>query len=204
MSASSSPSPASGARRGRPGYDRETLIQVCVAVFNRHGYGTTSMGMLGEELGISKSAIYHHVGSKEEILQEALDRALDALEAMMAQARAGQGRAVDHLEGLLRGSVEVLVDQMPSVTLLLRLRGNTTVEQAALERRRRITREVEDLVRRAQEDGDLRPDLPTKASTRLMMGMVNSIVEWYRPEGLGTPEQLAETVVAMVMGGVRA
>ena len=52
-------------RRGRPGYDRETLLAVCVEVFNRHGYDATSMGTLSTHLGISKSAIYHHVASKE-------------------------------------------------------------------------------------------------------------------------------------------
>ncbi len=61
---------ASAPRRGRPGYDRETLLAVCVEVFNRHGYDATSMGTLSSHLGISKSAIYHHVASKEEILEQ--------------------------------------------------------------------------------------------------------------------------------------
>lgn len=190
-------------RRGRPGYDRETLVRVCVEVFNRHGYGATSMGMLAEELGVSKSAIYHHVESKEAILGEALDTALDELEAMMSRVREGGGRAVDQLEGIVRGTVHVLVEQMPSVTLLLRVRGNTDMELRAMERRRRITREVEALVRRAQEEGDLRTDISGKSAPRLMLGMINSIVDWYRPEGLGTPEQLADTAVAMALGGLR-
>ena len=57
-------------------------------LFWQHGYEATSMGMLATHLGISKSAIYHHVESKEEILEQALARALDALEEVLAGAAA--------------------------------------------------------------------------------------------------------------------
>ena len=69
-----------GARRGRPGYDTATVLSICVDMFTKHGYDATSMGMLAERLGISKSAIYHHVPSKLDILRQALDAALDPLE----------------------------------------------------------------------------------------------------------------------------
>ena len=195
---------AAAPRRGRPGYDRETLLAVCVDVFNRYGYDATSMGMLSKHLGISKSAIYHHVESKEAILEQALDRALDALEAMFSEVLAGGGGPVNKLERILDGSVRVLVSHMPYVTLLLRLRGNSEVEEAALQRRRTITRTVEDLVRQAQEEGELRADISGKSAPRLMLGMVNSIVDWYQPERSGTVDQLAATVVTMVFAGLRA
>jgi AcrR family transcriptional regulator len=63
--------------RGRPGYDLETLLGVTVAVFNERGYDGTSMEDLSRRLGITKSAIYHHVDSKEELLRLALDRSSD-------------------------------------------------------------------------------------------------------------------------------
>ena len=53
------PVAATGARRGRPGYDTATVLSICVDMFTKHGYDATSMGMLAERLGISKSAIYH-------------------------------------------------------------------------------------------------------------------------------------------------
>src|SRR5690625_2257442 len=80
--------PRTAAKRGRPGYDRDSLIRVCVEVFNRRGYEATSMGVLAQELGISKSAIYHHVKSKEEILDAALSHSLAELERVVADAEA--------------------------------------------------------------------------------------------------------------------
>ena len=69
-------------RRGRPGYDLESLLAVAVTVFNERGYDGTSMEDLSRRLGISKSSIYYHVASKEQLLALALDRALDGLFAV--------------------------------------------------------------------------------------------------------------------------
>ena len=46
------------------------------------------------------------------------------------------GRAVDRLRYIVRRQVEVLQAELPYVTLLLRVRGNTDTERWALERRR--------------------------------------------------------------------
>jgi AcrR family transcriptional regulator len=195
------------ARRGRPGYDLESLLQVVVVVFNERGYDGTSMEDLARTLGITKSAIYHHVAGKSELLRLALDRALDGLfaaaEAAEAEAAATGGRSVDALEHLVRASVAVLVERLPFVTLLLRVRGNTEVEREALARRRQFDRHVADLARRAVTEGDLRPDVDSVIIARLLFGMVNSLVEWLRPTGDLATEDLADAVCAVAFDGLR-
>src|SRR6476659_2224362 len=143
-------------RRGRPGYDLDRLLVVAVDVFNERGYDGTSMEDLSRRLGIAKSAIYHHVAGKEELLRLALDRALDGLFAVADAARAVDAPAIERLEFLVRGSVRVLQAQLPYVTLLLRVRGNTEVERTALGKRRAFDRFVAELVREAQDNGDIR------------------------------------------------
>ena len=110
-------------RRGRPGHSRDSLLTVAVAVFNERGYDATSMEELGARLGITKSAIYHHVTGKGELLELALGRALDALFAVMEEPGARSGPAISRLEHVVRASVRVLSEQLPFVTLLLRVRG---------------------------------------------------------------------------------
>jgi AcrR family transcriptional regulator len=197
------PTPALSPRRGRPGYDRETLLRVCVEVFNLHGYDATSMGTLSDRLGISKSAIYHHVESKEEILDQALSRALDALENVIASEDSAAVSDLERLEHVMRRTVFVLVEQMPYVTLLLRLRGNSDVELRALERRRSITGQVAAFIERAQEEGSIRTDLSSRSAARLLLGMINSIVDWYKPEVGASTGELADTVVALAFSGLR-
>jgi AcrR family transcriptional regulator len=191
-------------RRGRPGYDQESLLRVAVKVFNERGYDGTSMEDLSRKLGITKSAIYHHVASKEELLQLALGRALDGLFAVASEAEASDGRSIEKLERLVRGSVAVLVDQLPFVTLLLRVRGNTKVERAALARRKEFDHLVTDLVKQAAAEGDVRPDVDPAVTARLLFGLVNSLVEWYKPRGGLSGEHLADTLCAVAFDGLRS
>ena len=190
-------------RSDRPNYDQESILLVAVEVFNRHGYEATSMGVLAENLGITKSAIYHHVPSKEYLLQLALDKALGGLEAILEEDEAKQGAADARLEFVLRSAVAVLTDRLPYVTLLLRLRGNTEIERSALERRRAFDHAVAALVDQARTDGTLRSDIDARTTTRLLFGMINSIVEWFNPAGPLTAEKLADDVVKVAFGGLR-
>jgi AcrR family transcriptional regulator len=195
-------------RRGRPGHDLASVLAVAVQVFNERGYDGTSMSDLAGRLGIAKSAIYHHVTGKEELLSLALDRALSGLAGVRDRVSALDLPAIERLERLVRGSVEVLEAELPYVTLLLRVRGNTEVERAALDQRRAFDRYVADLVAEAGRDGDIRRDADAMITARLLFGLVNSIVEWYRPDrvpradGLGR-RPLADAVCAMAFDGLR-
>jgi len=191
-------------RRGRPGYDLESLLQVAVEVFNERGYDGASMEDLAKRLGIAKSSIYHHVSGKEELLRLALDRALDGWSEAAERARALNAPAIVRLEELVRGTVAVLESRLPYVTLLLRVRGNSSTEQAALKRRRSFDGLVASLVEEAERDGDIRADIDPKATARLLFGMVNSLVEWDRPGSRqGASVSLADAVCAIAFDGLR-
>lgn len=189
-------------KRGRPGYDQQSVLRIAVDVFNKHGYEATSMGTLADALGISKSAIYHHVPSKEELLRRALEEALGGLEGVLMLDGATSGAPDSRLEFVLRGTIAVLVDRLPFVTLLLRLRGNTEMEREALARRRAFDSTITGLVSEAQKSGMLRDDIAAATITRLLFGTVNSIVEWYKPGGDLSAEKLADDVLAMSFEGL--
>ncbi len=188
---------------GRPGYDLDSLLSVAVKVFNEKGYDGTSMEALAQRLGITKSSIYHHVSGKEELLDLALSRALNGLFAVTTEAQVTTGRSIDRLEHLVRRSVHVLVTELPYVTLLLRVRGNSAVERHALARRREFDDIVATLVTQAAAEGDLRPDIEPALLSRLLFGLVNSLIEWYRPRGGTSPDQVAEAIVRMTFDGLR-
>jgi AcrR family transcriptional regulator len=163
-------------RRGRPGHDQAAVLRAAIDLFNRKGYDATSIGDVAEELGVTKSAVYHHVPSKEHLLSEALDEALDELEAAVDAASRADGSAYDRLRGVVRRSVEV---------------------------RRRIDTRLAALVGQAADEGSLRADLDPDLVSRLLFGMVNSLVEWYRPSGPVDVEQLADAVTAIAFEGLQ-
>jgi AcrR family transcriptional regulator len=145
-------------------YDTASLLDVAVQVFTERGYDGTSMGDLAHASGLSKSSLYHHFESKEQ---------------------------------------------------LLRVHGNTPTERWALERRREFDRIVAELVAQAAAEGDVRTDVQAGLVTRLLFGMINSLVEWYRPDEVGgaarrgtssravSADELADAVVRLAFEGLR-
>ncbi|AJZ81994.1 TetR/AcrR family transcriptional regulator [Streptomyces antimycoticus] len=189
----------------RDTYTPESLLAVAVEVFNERGYDGTSMEHLSRAAGISKSSIYHHVKGKEELLRLAISRALDGLFGILQEPAARDGRAIERLEHVTRRTSEVLMEELPYVTLLLRVRGNTDTERWAMARRREFDHQVAELLKQAAADGDLRSDVDARLATRLLFGMINSIVEWYRPGrgGAATSQEVAEAVVRTAFAGLR-
>ena len=118
--------------------------------------------------------------------------------------QASDATAIERLEQLVRGSVQVLADRLPYVTLLLRARGNTSTERLALARRREFDQIVADLVAEAERDGDIRPDVDPAVTARLLFGLVNSLIEWYRPgRKAASADDLADAVCAVAFEGLR-
>lgn len=198
------PGPSRG--RGRPGYDQATVLRRSIDLFNRQGYEATSIGDIASELGIVKSAIYHHVPSKEHLLAAALDEALDELTEVVGQATDQEsGRSAhERLQDVIEQSVEILTSHLPAITLLLRVRGNSEVEQRALARRKMIDDKLAALVAEAIAQGSVRSDIPADLASRLLFGMVNSLVEWYRPDGRLMAPELARALVSIAFDGLTA
>lgn len=198
------PSGQAAPRRGRPArFSAQELLDVVVEQFLDRGYDATSMEDLARATGLTKSAVYHHVSGKQELLRRALDRAVDALFAVLDEPASRTGPPVDRLEHVVRRATHVLVELLPYVTLLLRVRGNTPIEQQALERRRHFDRRLAALVQDAVDAGQVRADLDPRLVSRLLFGTVNSVSEWYRPDGARGADDVADALVALLFDGLR-
>jgi AcrR family transcriptional regulator len=180
----------------------DSLLEAAIEVFIRRGYEGASMADIAEAAGITKSSIYHHVAGKEALLERATGRALDALEAALTRSEARPGPAGDRLTHVVRRTAEILIDELPYVTLLLRVRGNTPAQQHALARRRDLDARMAKLLEAAAAEGAIRADVDPRLATRLVFGMVNSVTEWYRPGSAGRA-QVVDGVVALVFDGLR-
>ena len=120
-----------------------------------------------------------------------------------AVAESGEVSAYERLRSAVRQSVEILGDHLPAVTLLLRVRGNSEVELAALKRRRVIDDKLAGLVQAAVDEGSVRADISPELISRLLFGMVNSLVEWYRPDGPIPLPELSAAIVDLAFEGLR-
>jgi AcrR family transcriptional regulator len=194
-------------RVGRPSakerkpYDSDAILDVAVGVFLERGYDGASLDDVARAAGITKASVYYHVSSKEELLERGVGRAFDALYAVLDEPHARSGRPIDRLKHVIQRTIEITVSMLPEVALLLRVRGNTRVERRIVERRRDFDHLMARFFSRAQRAGELRRELDPRLATRLLFGMLNSIIEWYRPEGELDAGDIAESVFRMVFEG---
>lgn len=187
----------------REPYDVDGLVDVAVRVFLDRGYDRASMGDVARAAGLGKSSLYHHVAGKEELLERALRRALDGLFASIDEPAVANRTPSERLDLVIRRTVEIMCDRPAEVALLLRVRGNTEIERWATQRRRELDRVMTTLVEDAIAAGELRGDLDPALVSRLVFGMSNSVVEWYRPHGRTRPEQIVGAISAIVFDGLR-
>jgi AcrR family transcriptional regulator len=191
-----------GPVEARKPYGIETLTEIAVRVFAERGYDAASMDDVARAAGITKAGIYHHVASKEALLERGLKRALDALFEVLSQPPALASAPGERVRFIVRRVAELALSLQPELSVLFRIRGNSQVERAAIERRRAFDRHVAGLLAQAQAAGEMRSDFDASLATRLIFGMSNSVVEWYRAEGAFADREIAEAVVALVFDGL--
>ncbi|SHL12068.1 transcriptional regulator, TetR family [Pseudonocardia thermophila] len=182
----------------RPPLRADEIVDIAVGVFLERGYDATSMADLAKAAGVTKSSLYYHVSSKEELFELGVGRALDALFGVLKEPESLTGPAVGRIRHIVRRMVAIVAAQRPEVALLVRARGNTPAEQRVLDRRKQFDRAMAVLVEQAVREGDLRIPMEPALYARLILGAAASVVEWYRPGGSVKPAQLVEAVESMV------
>ena len=188
----------------RKPYDIDSLTDVALRVFAEKGYDGASMDDVARAAGISKASIYHHVPGKEALLERGLSRALDALFAILEEPQADAGEAMARVRFILRRVAETTLDLLPELSVLFRVRGNSKIVREALERRRAFDRVVTELIAEAQRNGDIRPGIDPRLAARLVFGMSNSVVEWYRSGSSISRARLTDSVVELALHGLAA
>jgi AcrR family transcriptional regulator len=183
-------------------YDIDSLTDVALRVFAERGFDGASMEDVAKAAGITKASIYYHVAGKEALLERGLRRAVDALFAILDQPGASEGRAVDRVRYIAQRVAVTTLELLPELSVLFRIRGNSALEERAIERRRAFDRIVAGLIGQAQADGDVRGDVDPALATRLLFGMSNSVVEWYRPDGSLGPKGIADAIGTLAFFGL--
>ncbi len=181
----------------------ESLTEISIDLFMDRGYNGTSVGEIAKAAGITKSAIYHHVSSKEELLKIALSRALDQLFAMLGEPGAWEGSSLQRLEYLMRRLVETEVVYLREIALLQRVRDTTETALWAKNRLREFDQHIQSLITDAQKEGDIRDDIDALAINRLVFGMLHNITQWYHMKHAISPEALVDAAVGLIRNGIR-
>lgn len=182
---------------------REDILEAAAQAFRQKGFHGASMTDIAEAVNLQKASLYHHVSSKQEILSELLDRALQMLLERISAITIQDISADKKLRLMIREYLLILIENVDLAAVLL-------FEHRSLERRQQARHipnrdKFESLWKEVLAEG-VRTKLfkcdDLGLTTRALLGQLNWTITWYRPDGEKTVEQIADNYSKLLLNGL--
>jgi AcrR family transcriptional regulator len=194
-----------GRRRANWEARRQAIIDTSARVFAQGGYHATGITELCTANELGKGALYHYIGSKEELLAAIHDRVMD--EVMLGADRVAEkgGSPSEQLAMLGDELLDVIHRYPDHVWVFLHEFPALTGERADQfrERRRGYERRVEAVLQAGVDSGEFR-DVSPRLTALAWLGMHNYTYLWLKPGGQLSARDVAQPFAEIFMRGIRA
>ena len=182
---------------------RQAIIDTSAHVFAQNGYHGTGVAELCEANELGKGALYHYIGSKEELLAAIHDRVMDEVMASADRVANAGGSPSEQLEMLGDELVGIIARYPDHVWVFLHEFPALTGEWAEQFRRRRREYEqrVEAIFRAGIDAGEFR-ELDPRLAAFAWLGMHNYTYLWLRANGRLSPHEVATSFADIFIRGV--
>jgi len=182
----------------------EALLEVAARTFHEHGFRGTSLGDIATKLGVSKPTLYHYVSNKQDLLYRLHNISLGYAEEIQAQVNSVPRTGLEKIHFAIGEYLKVLLSS-PTACLVLLEDGALTPEQTEeiLARRRKLEYALRQMVRDGIRDGSITPSNP-KMVAFVILGAINWLSRWYRPDGKWHSTDVAEAVILQLLRGIAA
>ncbi len=182
---------------------RDDILEAAAQVFRQKGFHGASMANIAEAVNLQKASLYHHVSSKQEILLELLDRALELLLERISPIATQSIPADERLRQMIREYLQILAENTDLSAVLLFEHRSLESKQHARHVPNRD--KFEALWRNVLADGVrtkkfICDDIPL--ATRAILGIMNWTITWYRPSGELTIKQIADQYSNLLLNGL--
>ncbi|GIU93448.1 MAG: TetR family transcriptional regulator [Acidimicrobiia bacterium] len=183
---------------------RREILDAAATIFARKGYAATSIQDIAEAVEILKGSLYYYIDSKEdllfEVIQEVHRDGLARLEAM----RASQAPALERLAAFVRSHVEYNARNLTKISVFFHDFRSLSPErrQLIVEERDIYDHHLRGLIEQGQKEGTICPGTDPKMAAFAILGMMNWMYQWYRPDGDKSPEAIAEIFAEMAVRSV--
>ncbi len=181
------------------------ICRVAARVFYNKGYDGASMQDIAEAVSLTKAGLYHHVGSKDRLLFEIMNYGMDILQETVINQVESIADPREKLRRLIAGHIDLIVRARDfEITVILHenrsLKGELR-EKINL-RKRSYIHLLEQLIERVQALDPRPPRISPALAAFALLGMVNWLYQWYRPEGPIPQQELAATYVNFFFRGL--
>lgn len=181
----------------------QLIVRVARQLFYERGVDGTSMQDIASGTELHKSSLYHHFPSKDDLIEEVCRENLVRLEEGLDIAVRSSGDPVERLTTAFTLAAGLALEDIPGTNIILSQRTATPSGARLVARRRQYETRFATLVKDAQDAGLIRRDVDPALLTRILLGMINWVVVWYRPDrsqfGMN---QVREALQAILHGGI--
>jgi len=182
----------------------DDIAQAAARLFLDKGYDAASMADLAAATGLGKSSLYHHLASKDQLLAHICERPLAELQRELARAATLPEPAGVRLATALERFTHIVLADVPASHLIRSSRPTSTAGRHIADQCRRAEQMLVELVAAAQAEGAVRTDVDAALLTRLLVGTIDGLVVWYRPDTAQVrPESVRQAVLAVMQSGLR-
>ncbi|MFE3000924.1 TetR family transcriptional regulator [Nocardia sp. NPDC059246] len=181
---------------------RERILEVAIGLFATVGYHATSVAEIGTRTDLQPGALYYHIKSKEELLWEILRRYTEKALAGAQRVTAMDVDPVEKLGQLIDVHVGIIARHRREV--LIQVRDADALSAEHMAQLQELRQQIQDCWEGVLEEG-YRAGRFTRANRIVangLLGMVNSVSQWYRPRRGATADEIAREFRAMVIEGL--
>jgi AcrR family transcriptional regulator len=182
---------------------RDEIILSAAQIFREKGFHATSMQDIADSVQLQKASLYHHINSKQEILLEVLDRALDVLIEDIEPIVASDHSSEEKLRLAMTRYIERMTASadLAAVLLLEHRSLEPNLRARHISRRDRFEELWRQIVREGIERGEFRPMDPAVV-TFALLGVQNWLITWYREGGQMSGPQFADQFAEIFLHGM--
>lgn len=193
------PSPRVSEKRRRR---RRDILTAALRAVREKGYHATTLDDIARRLGVQKTALYHYFPDKEAILYACHRESLAEVDRLLRDARAHHRSPDRQLRFLIREHVRVMTDTLEGSPLAFEVPALSRERQTEIVAARdRYERGLRAIIAAGIAAGEFRPVDP-KIAAFAMLGAINWIARWYRPEGTLHAEELGTHFADHLVGGL--
>jgi TetR/AcrR family transcriptional regulator, cholesterol catabolism regulator len=197
-----------GRKSGRPTSPRapirrEDILEEASKLFALNGFNETNLKEVADQLGCTRQALYYHFTNKDEIVQELIEMAFTALSVEVVPLLHADLPPIERLERVLREHVRLNLSRKAIYSVYLNRRQVLPTEhfEDVNHRERAYIDEMARVVAQWQrETGKTEPS--PMMLTLLALGLCNSTLSWFRPEGPESVDEVAARVAHFAIHGL--
>jgi len=189
---------------------RQEILRTAARLFQQRGYDATSMNDVAAALKLSKGGLYHHFQSKDEILFEIMDHAMEITQERVINPVRDIADAEERLRALIRLHIEVVLSPRDrEITVMLHENHPLppALRKRINSRKKEYVHFLENLMAEAQKvrhPHSTKGKVSPRAAAFALLGMLNWIYQWYKPEGDLQAQNLIPQFTELIFGGIFA